>query len=103
MEDNELILQQREDEARLEQRRRADDIAWQMGDLRGRRVVWELLRTTRYEGRTTLFDTHGGRQSYLLGAYEVGRNLSEEIRALCPEQYLLMVQENTKQPNEVNQ
>ncbi|MNJ23099.1 hypothetical protein D3C77_174770 [compost metagenome] len=63
--------------------------------------MWDLLRTTRYEGRTTLFDTHGGRQSYLLGAYEVGRNLSEEIRALRPEQYLLMVQENTqKNPEE---
>lgn len=101
MDDDELILQQREDEQRLLHKRRIDDITWQMADLRGRRFVWDLLRTTRYEGRTTLFDTHGGRQSYLLGAYEVGRNLSEEIRALRPEQYLLMVQENTqKNPEE---
>lgn len=97
------ITQQREDAARLRQRQREDDVKAQMATLSGRRFVWDLLGYTRYEGRSTLFDTHGGRQSYLLGAYEVGRKLSEEIRTLCPEQYLLMVRENSKQPDEVNQ
>ncbi|MDP5916566.1 hypothetical protein P3863_05700 [Pseudomonas aeruginosa] len=97
------ITQQREEASRLKQRQRADDVKSQMATLSGRRFVWDLLGYTRYEGRSTLFDTHGGRQSYLLGAYEVGRKLSEEIRALCPEQYLLMVRENSKQPDEVNQ
>ncbi|HGM6550051.1 TPA: hypothetical protein ACKP6T_006133 [Pseudomonas aeruginosa] len=97
------ITQQREEASRLKQRQRADDVKSQMATLSGRRFVWDLLGYTRYEGRSTLFDTHGGRQSYLLGAYEVGRNLSEEIRTLCPEQYLLMVRENSKQPDEVNQ
>ncbi|ASA30042.1 hypothetical protein V7I75_24025 [Pseudomonas aeruginosa] len=97
------ITQQREEASRLKQRQRADDVKSQMATLSGRRFVWDLLGYTRYEGRSTLFDTHGGRQSYLLGAYEVGRKLSEEIRTLCPEQYLLMVRENSKQPDEVTQ
>ncbi|HFH4656692.1 hypothetical protein [Pseudomonas aeruginosa] len=97
------ITQQREEASRLKQRQRADDVKSQMATLSGRRFVWDLLGCTRYEGRSTLFDTHGGRQSYLLGAYEVGRKLSEEIRTLCPEQYLLMVRENSKQPDEVTQ
>ncbi|HHH8806334.1 TPA: hypothetical protein ACP3Z6_005962 [Pseudomonas aeruginosa] len=97
------ITQQREEASRLKQRQRADDVKSQMATLSGRRFVWDLLGYTRYEGRSTLFDTHGGRQSYLLGAYEVGRKLSEEIRALCPEHYLLMVRENSKQPDEVTQ
>ncbi|HEJ9941650.1 hypothetical protein [Pseudomonas aeruginosa] len=97
------IAQQREEASRLKQRQRADDVKSQMATLSGRRFVWDLLGYTRYEGRSTLFDTHGGRQSYLLGAYEVGRKLSEEIRTLCPEQYLLMVRENSKQPDEVTQ
>ncbi|HEK0054273.1 TPA: hypothetical protein SMO30_004816 [Pseudomonas aeruginosa] len=97
------ITQQREEASRLKQSQRADDVKSQMATLSGRRFVWDLLGYTRYEGRSTLFDTHGGRQSYLLGAYEVGRKLSEEIRTLCPEQYLLMVRENSKQPDEVTQ
>ncbi|EPG5063377.1 hypothetical protein AB9A01_09475 [Pseudomonas aeruginosa] len=101
--EDDKITQQREDAARLRQRQRADDVKSQMATLSGRRFVWDLLGYTRYEGRSTLFDTHGGRQSYLLGAYEVGRKLSEEIRTLCPEQYLLMVRENSKQPDEVTQ
>ncbi|EOV0882328.1 hypothetical protein I4987_06320 [Pseudomonas aeruginosa] len=101
--EDEEITQQREEASRLKQRQRADDVKSQMATLSGRRFVWDLLGYTRYEGRSTLFDTHGGRQSYLLGAYEVGRKLSEEIRTLCPEQYLLMVRENSKQPDEVTQ
>ncbi|EKT4522791.1 hypothetical protein QEM13_002034 [Pseudomonas putida] len=96
------ILRQQEDKARLAQKRRIDDVRWQMGDVRGRRFVWKQLVDTRFEGRTTLFDTHGGRQSYLLGAYEVGRALADEIRTLCPEQYLLMVRENTPKTDEVD-
>lgn len=95
------ISQQREDAKRLAQKRRVDDVRNQMGSLSGRRFVWQLLTTTRFEGRTTLFDTHGGRQSYLLGAYEIGRGLADEIRTLCPEQYLLMVRENTPKTDEV--
>lgn len=93
--EDEDILRQREDAARLAKHQREEDVRAQMGSLSGRRFVWQLLTATRFEGRTTLFDTHGGRQSYLLGAYEVGRALADEIRTLCPEQYLLMVRENT--------
>lgn len=98
---DEDISQQREDVARLAQKRRAADVRAQMATQTGRRFVWQLLTATRFEGRTTLFDTHGGRQSYLLGAYEVGRSLADETRTLCPEQYLLMVQENTPKTEEV--
>lgn len=93
--DEDDISLQREDGARLAQKRRNADVRAQMATQTGRRFVWQLLTATRFEGRTTLFDTHGGRQSYLLGAYEVGRSLADEIRTLIPEQYLLMVRENT--------
>lgn len=93
----------REDDERLRIERRKDDVRWLMGDVRGRRYVWALLTKTRFESRSTLFDTHGGRQSYLLGAYEVGRTESDEIRDLCPDEYLVMVRENTKQPDEAPQ
>jgi hypothetical protein len=93
----------REEAERLRIERRKDDVCWLMSDVRGRRYVWGLLTKTRFETRSTLFDTHGGRQSYLLGAYEVGRTESDEIRALCPEEYLAMVRENTQQTDEVTQ
>lgn len=101
--DSDEILRQREKQDRLLKRQRIDDVRLQMGSTGGRRFVWSLLVATRFEVRSTLFDTHGGRQSYLLGAYEVGRNLSEEIRTLCPEQYLLMVQENTPRHEEIQE
>ncbi len=97
--DEDDISQQREEQARL-QKRRAADVRWLMGDVRGRRIAWKQLVDSRFESRSTLFDTHGGRQNYYLGMYEVGRQLSDEIRDLCPEQYLLMVRENTTKPNE---
>lgn len=93
--EDEDISQLREEAARLAQKRRAADVRAQMATQTGRRFVWRLLVDTRFESQKTLFDTHGGRQSYLLGAYEVGRSLADEIRTLIPEQYLLMVQENT--------
>lgn len=103
--DDDEILQQREGEARLKQIKQAqrrDDVRWLMGDVRGRRIVWKQLMDSRFEARATLFDTHGGRQNYYLGMYEAGRQLSDEIRDLCPEQYLLMVRENTPKPDEVS-
>lgn len=93
--DDEDISHQREEAVRLAQKRRAADVRAQMATQNGRRFVWQLLVATRFESQKTLFDTHGGRQNYLLGAYEVGRSIADEIRTLIPEQYLLMVQENT--------
>ncbi len=92
-----------DDEQQLAARQRMDDVRLMMDSKSGRRFVWSILVSTRFETRTTLFDTHGGRQSYLLGAYEVGRNLSDEVRRLCPENYLLMVQEHNPQTDEVSQ
>ncbi|WP_442108700.1 hypothetical protein [Pseudomonas sp. NUPR-001] len=99
--DEDEISQQREEAERLKQRCRRDDIQWLMGDQRGRRIAWKQLVDSRFESRSTLFDTHGGRQNYYLGMYEVGRQFSDEIRDLCPEQYLLMVRENTPKTDEV--
>lgn len=94
---------EREDAERLRIERRKDDVRWLMGDVRGRRYVWQLLLATKFEERTALFDTHGGRQNYLLGAYSVGRGISDEVRDLCPDEYLAMVRENNQQPDEVTQ
>ncbi|WP_446727941.1 hypothetical protein [Pseudomonas aeruginosa] len=84
-------------------RLRAEEYRFLMSDVRGRRFIWKLLVETRYETNTPLLDTHGGRQSYLLGSYDLGRAIGRNIRSQCPEQYLLMVRENSKQPDEVNQ
>lgn len=100
--DEDEILRQRKESVRLQQKRRAADVRWLMGDERGRRIAWKQLVDSRFEARATLFDTHGGRQNYYLGMYEVGRQLSDEIRDLCPEQYLLMVRENTPKTDEVD-
>lgn len=94
--EDESELQQVRDKELLSIQRREDDLKWLMGDMRGRRYVWALLSTaTRYESRSAIFDTHGGRQSYLLGAYDVGRGQAQEIRDACPDEYLLMVRENS--------
>lgn len=94
------ISLQREESKRLAKQQRIADVRAQMANQTGRRFVWRLLVDTRFESQKTLFDTHGGRQSYLIGAYEVGRSMADEIRTLCPEQYLLMVRENTPSTEE---
>lgn len=101
--DDESELQEGHDKARLIRQRRVDDLKWLMDDMRGRRYVWSLLISTRFESRIAMFDTHGGRQNYLLGAYEVGRGQAQEIRDACPDEYLLMVRENSHKPEEVQQ
>lgn len=84
------------DSQKLKQRQRVDDVKAQMSTAQGRRFVWSMLVATKFEGSSdTLFRTHGGHASYVLGAYEAGKSLAEEIRALCIEQYSLMVRENT--------
>lgn len=98
--DEDDISQQREESTRLAKQQRISDVRAQMATQTGRRFVWRLLVDTRFESQKTLFDTHGGRQSYLIGAYEVGRAMADEIRTLCPEQYLLMVRENTPSTEE---
>lgn len=89
--EEEIQRQAQEAEARL----RAEEFRYLMADVRGRRFIWKLLVETKYETDAPMFDTHGGRQSYLLGMYDLGRAIGRKIRALCPQQYLLMVQENT--------
>lgn len=101
--DDESELHDDHDRARLARQRRIDDLKWLMGDIKGRRYVWSLLVSTRFESRIAMFDTHGGRQNYLLGAYEVGRGQAQEIRDACPNEYLLMVRENSPKPEEVQQ
>lgn len=93
---------ERESAEKLKNRQRIDDVREQMATRRGRRFVWSLLVASKFEGaRETLFKTHGGHASYMLGGYELGRGLSDEVRTLCPEQYMLMLRENNPQPDEV--
>lgn len=87
---------QRDTDEKLKLRQRRDDVQEQMSTPRGRRFVWSILTASKFEGpRETLFKTHGGHASYMLGAYEQGRALSDEVRHLCPDHYMLMIQENT--------
>ncbi|MBD1555015.1 hypothetical protein [Pseudomonas typographi] len=101
MYEDDEILQAREAKQRLAEQRRDDDFQWLMGDLRGRRIVWGwLCESCMFH---TTFDTHGGRMSLNEGRRQIGLKLTAEIHRLCPDLYSVMVRENSKQPDEVNQ
>lgn len=71
-------------------RREEDDFRWLMNDKRGRRIVWRLLEKTgvyrsSFTGNSETFFREGQRN--------VGLMLIEQIHALAPEAYVLMLTE----------
>ena len=93
-------LSAQKEKRELAARQRVDDVEHQMSTVQGRRFVWSILSSARVEGGGSLFDAHAGRQSYNLGVFEEGRKLAEELRDLCPDQYMDMVRENKLVNNE---
>lgn len=71
----------------------AEDLKWLMGTLRGRRFVWKILddsglRKEPMTGNSSTF--------YNLGKLAIGRDLEARIFSVCPEQYVVMIEENGK-------
>lgn len=93
-------LKDQKEKRELAARQRVDDVEHQMSTVHGRRFAWSILSSARVEGGGSLFDAHAGRQSYNLGAFDEGRKLAEELRDLCPDQYMEMVRENKQVNNE---
>lgn len=99
--DEDDISREREDKARLQQKRREDDFLWLMNDVRGRRFIWDTLSESCMFHST--FDTHGGRMSLNEGRRQVGLKLLAQIHALCPLLYPVMVTENTVKPEDTGE
>lgn len=94
------ILQQREDEQHLKDFQNAQDFKWLMADSRGRRMVWRQLETARLFHQ--IYDPHPQNLAFNEGKRQHGLWLLDRINTLCPHLYLVMVQENTTNPDEVN-
>lgn len=100
MDDNAEILQQREDEQRLQQLQADQDFKWLMSDTRGRRLVWRALADARVFH--PIFDPHPQQMAFNEGKRQHGLWLLERINTLCPHLYQVMAQENTTKPDEAN-
>lgn len=71
---------------------RVEDVKWLMGNLRGRRIVMDLLDKSGFRKEPMT----GNAQTYFnLGAAKIGRELESEIFAVCPELYVQMIKENS--------
>lgn len=81
-----------EKRARLQRQHDVEDMRWLMQDKRGRRVAWRLLERTgvfrsSFTGNSETFFREGERN--------VGLYLSAWLLDACPEQYAVMLKENT--------
>lgn len=71
---------------------RVEDVKWLMGQLRGRRFMWDLLDKSGFRREPMT----GNAQTYFnLGAAKIGREQEAELHAICPELYVQMIKENS--------
>ena len=90
-------VERREKTAKAARARRGEDFRWLMGDVRGRRFVWDLL------AKAGLFRTSFGVSAELTafneGRRDLGLTVLADLMRLCPEQYARMQAEAiSKQP-----
>ncbi len=71
----------------------AQDIRWLMESKRGRRILWRILETAG--PFRSSFDANALRMAFNEGLRYAGNKLLTEVMTLCPEQYTVMVKENT--------
>lgn len=86
-----------DEDAKLERevRQAVEDLRWLMGHKPGRRFVRRLLeRTGVYR---TSFHTSGSVMSFNEGQRNVGLGLVAEIQEHAPDQFLLMLKEQTSE------
>lgn len=80
-----------EQAARVAASAEAEDFRWLVGDKRGRRILWRLLRST---GVTQRSHTGNSETFYREGRRSVGIEMQERLEADHFEQYLVMLKEN---------
>lgn len=68
-----------------------DDFLWLMSQQSGRRFVWGLL--SRCNLFSTSFNTHGGLMTLAEGKKQIGYQYLEKINQLCPDLYVVMMNE----------
>lgn len=68
-----------------------EDFLWLMGQQTGRRFMWGLLG--RCNVFSTSFNTHGGLMNLAEGKKQVGYQYLEKINQLCPDLYVVMMNE----------
>lgn len=76
---------------REEARIAAEDLKWVMSNKRGRRYIWRLLAASKVFHQT--FDTNAMKMAHNEGRRAMGLTLLNELMALCPENYDLMLKE----------
>jgi hypothetical protein len=75
----------------LAQKQADEDFLWLMGQQSGRRFVWGLLG--RCNVFSTSFNTHGGLMTLAEGKKQIGYQYLEKINQLCPDLYVVMMNE----------
>jgi hypothetical protein len=82
---NRRDVERREKSAKTARLQRQEDYRWLMGDVRGRRFLWDLF------GRAGLFRSSMGLTPELTafneGRRDLGLALLADVMRLCPEQY----------------
>ncbi len=97
------IHSQERTKADMDQRRRLSkdteegDLKWLMGSKRGRRIVWRLLY--RAGVFRLSFNTNAMAMAFAEGNRNEGLRILEQIHAVCPELYPVMVREANEQRN----
>lgn len=76
---------------RLAREREVADFKWLMSSSRGRRIVWRLLGLTSVDRPS--FDTNAMRMAFNEGNRNLGLHLLNEVMALVPELYPVMMKE----------
>jgi hypothetical protein len=74
--------------------RQRDDLRWLMGHEQGRRIVLRLFKHCHVYG--SVFDSNGSRQSFNVGAQDVGHELRLWVKRADPKNYLQMLEEEVK-------
>lgn len=76
---------------RVVREREVSDFKWLMSSQRGRRIVWRLLGLSSVDRLS--FDTNAMRMAFNEGNRNVGLQLLNEVMALTPELYPVMMKE----------
>lgn len=69
------------------------DLRWLMSNKRGRRIVWRLLDQSGVFRLS--FNSNAMTMAFAEGNRNFGNRTLSMIHALCPDQYAIMVKENT--------
>lgn len=90
----EQAKEQRDARSKLDQQTEAEDFKWLMSNKRGRRIVWRLLEQAGVFQLS--FNPNAMQMAFAEGRRSYGNRTLAQIHALCPEQYAVMLSEQTK-------